>query len=182
MSVVKDGSCDTLCSFIIIGIEVSTPDGAMEAHAIILICSVDLSAQAKVLNMKQYNGKFACPMCEDEGVPRPRAPMIRNWPFNPSSTFQTHNLVMGNAKKAIDEGHAVCIVYCSHQMYIVYICMHHAGGGYFSTMVVADQSDCRIHVHTYNVYGRCLSRHLPLEAVKIYIITLVTASFECHQH
>ena len=80
-----------MLSFIIIhvrvGIEVNTPDGVMKAHAIILICSIDLPAQAKVLNMKQYNGKFACPMCEDEGVPRPRAPMIRNWPFNPSSTL-----------------------------------------------------------------------------------------------
>ena len=108
-----------MLSFIIIhvGIDVNTPDGVMKAHAIILICSVDLPAQAKLLNMKQYNGKFAYPMCEDEGVPRPRAPMIRNWPFNPSSTLRTHNSVMSNAKKAIDEGCAVSIVYCSHQMY-----------------------------------------------------------------
>ena len=91
----------------------------MKAHAIILICSVDLPAQAKVLNMKQYNGKFACPICEDEGVPRPRAPMIRNWPFNYSSIIRTRNSVKSNAQKAIEEGCAVSIVSSDMSVYII---------------------------------------------------------------
>ena len=35
-----------------------------------LLCSVDLPARASVLNMKQFNGKYGCSQCEDEGQPR----------------------------------------------------------------------------------------------------------------
>ena len=83
------------------GIDVDTPQGHMKAHALLLICCVDLPAQAKVLNMKQYNGKFGCPACEDEGVPRPGAHMQRNWPFNLSCTLRTHSSVKCNAQEAV---------------------------------------------------------------------------------
>ena len=90
----------------------------MKVHAIILTYSVDLPPQDKVLNMKQYNGKFACPIYKDEGVPTPRAPMIRNWPFNHSSIIIL-NSVKSNAQKAIEEGCAVSIVPSDMSVYIV---------------------------------------------------------------
>lgn len=55
----------------LLGIQVSTLDGQMICRAALLLISVDLPAQSKVLNMKQYNGSYACNHCEDEGVPRP---------------------------------------------------------------------------------------------------------------
>ena len=73
----------------------------MKAHAVLLICCVDLPAQAKLLNMKQYNGKFCFPACEDEGVPRPGAHMQRNWPFNLSCNLRTHSSVKCNAREAV---------------------------------------------------------------------------------
>ena len=53
-----------------IGISVTSPDGVVISKAKLLMCSVDLPARALVLNMKQYNGKFACAYCENEGTPR----------------------------------------------------------------------------------------------------------------
>ncbi len=83
------------------GIDVDTPQGPMKAHAVLLISCVDLPAQAKLLNMKQYNGKYGCHVCEDEGVPRPGAHMQRNWPFNSSCNLRTHSSVKCNAREAV---------------------------------------------------------------------------------
>ena len=49
-----------------VGIEVNTPDGIMTAHAV-LVC-VDLPAQAKLLNMKQYSVVMLVRMKEYLGV------------------------------------------------------------------------------------------------------------------
>ena len=75
------------------GIDIDSPQGHMKAHAALLMCCVDLPAQAKLLNMKQYNGKFGCPACEDEGVSRLGARMHRNWPFTLSCNLRTHDSV-----------------------------------------------------------------------------------------
>ena len=89
------------CYFDYTGIDVDTPQGHMKAHAVLLICCVDLPAQAKLLNMKQYNGKYGCHACEDEGIPRPGAHMQRNWPFNLSCNLRTHDSVKCNARQAV---------------------------------------------------------------------------------
>ena len=86
---------------IIIGIDVDTPQGHMRAHAVLLISCVDLPAQAKLLNMKQYNGKFGCHACEDEGAPRPGTHLQRNWPFNLSCNLRTHSSVKCSAREAV---------------------------------------------------------------------------------
>ena len=61
----------------------------MKAHAMLVLCCVDLPAQALTLNMKSFNGKFACALCEDPGVPRASCPMHRNWPFTSSNKERT---------------------------------------------------------------------------------------------
>ena len=50
--------------------------------------------------MKQYNGKFGCAICEDEGVPRPGAHMQRNWPCTTNCALRTHTSVKHCAQEA----------------------------------------------------------------------------------
>ena len=84
------------------GMEVNTPDGIMK---VLLVACVDLPAQAKLLNMKQYNGAFGCYACEDKGVPRHGCRTARDWP--PRSPLRTHDTVFSNAGEATRLGSAV---------------------------------------------------------------------------
>ena len=45
--------------------------------------------QAQLLNMKYFNGKHACAHCEEEGVPRPSCPRVRNWPYRGEAALRT---------------------------------------------------------------------------------------------
>ena len=90
-----------------VGITVSTPDGTMTAHAALLVCCVDLPAQAKVLNMKQFNGANGCHICEDPGVPRVHAPMTRDWPYTSRNVVRTPQSFKQNAQQAIQDGRPV---------------------------------------------------------------------------
>ena len=91
-----------------LGIEVNTPDGIMTARAVLLLVCVDLPAQAKLLNMKQYNGVYGCHVCEDKGVPRHGCPIARDWPcVTPRSALRTHETVLRNAGEATRCGSAV---------------------------------------------------------------------------
>ena len=78
----------------------NTPDGAMRAHAVILMSSVDLPARVIVANMKQFNGKFGCIYCEDEGITVDRNYLVRYWPMASSSTPHSHDSIMDNARTA----------------------------------------------------------------------------------
>ena len=89
------------------GITVNTPSGKMVSKARLLMCAVDLPARASVLNMKQFNGKWGCLYCEDEGVPRPTCHLVRNWPYSTTSTPRTHGSIMRNARSALSENDAV---------------------------------------------------------------------------
>lgn len=82
--------------------EVNTPDGVMTSRVLLLLCSVDLPAQAPLRNAKQYNGAYGCAYCEDEGTPRPENRMIRNWPMKvPSCKLRTHTSILDNTKEAL---------------------------------------------------------------------------------
>lgn len=63
-------------------------------HAKLLLLSVDLPAQAYVLNSKQYNGKHGCNHCEAEGKARPSQPMVRDWPYEAGTPLRTHSSVI----------------------------------------------------------------------------------------
>lgn len=78
-----------------------TPDGEMVCKVRLLMCSVDLVARAPVLNMKQFNGKYGCCYCEDEGHPLPTTHLHRTWPYSDSSTPRTHQGMIANAKEAL---------------------------------------------------------------------------------
>ena len=42
------------------GVEVNTPTGKIQVHCMVLMCSADLPAKAKVGNCVQYNGYNGC--------------------------------------------------------------------------------------------------------------------------
>ena len=63
------------------GITVNSPQGIVTCHAVLLLACVDLPAQAKMINMKSYNGKHTCAHCEYEGVPRASRHLHRDWPY-----------------------------------------------------------------------------------------------------
>jgi hypothetical protein len=48
-------------------VHVTVQTGLMQAHAILLNCSVDLPARAALANMKQWNGCHGCLYCKDKG-------------------------------------------------------------------------------------------------------------------
>ncbi len=75
----------------------------MNCHAMLLMCSVDLPACAAILNMKQYNGKYACCYCYDEGRPRPSSHLQRDWPVTDDNELRTTGSLTRNAKDAIDK-------------------------------------------------------------------------------
>ena len=89
------------------GIEVETPDGCVKSHAMLLLCTTDLPAQAQVLNMKYFNGKFGCAHCENEGTPRVSCPRVRDWPYKSGVTLCTHSRIMQQARYAISQHNAV---------------------------------------------------------------------------
>lgn len=85
-----------------------TPDGPFTSRAYLLLCSIDLPAQAIVSNMKQYNGAFGYAYCEEEGCPRPSSRMHRNWPKRTiDAPLRTHQSVLSNAQEATTTKSAV---------------------------------------------------------------------------
>ena len=81
----------------------------MTAHAILLLCTVDLQAQAPLINMKQYNGAYACNFCETMGVPRANH-LHRNWP-PVRAALRTHQVMIQNARDAISSCKSVRLMY-----------------------------------------------------------------------
>ena len=77
-----------------IGHVVHTPWGTMLSRAVLVLCSLDLSAKSIVLNMKQFKCRFACNFCEHEGVSWPSSYLHRNWPYQPDITPRTHKSFM----------------------------------------------------------------------------------------
>lgn len=89
-----------------LGITVNTPSGLLCAHAIMILAVPDLPARAIVMNMKHFNGKFACCRCEDEGETESGKPLHRWWPFQQNSIMRTHDSMMQNAIQATTSGDA----------------------------------------------------------------------------
>ena len=63
----------------------------------LLFSCVDLPAQALMLNMKQFNERWGCNWCKDEGVPCATSHLHRNWPYKPSVVLRTHQSMLNNA-------------------------------------------------------------------------------------
>lgn len=88
-----------------------TPDGAMNADAIVINFSVDLPARALVMNMKQWNGISGCLYCEDEGTVVDGDHLHHYWPQQVSSVARSHSSLLKNAETATLTGNTVCNAY-----------------------------------------------------------------------
>ena len=85
-----------------------TPAGVMNASAIVLNCSLDLPARAVVTNMKQYNGRYGCLYCEEEGTTIGGDHLHRYWPCQTATVPRTHASLLQNAHMATTTGTCVC--------------------------------------------------------------------------
>lgn len=76
----------------------------MVSRSLLLAVSVDLPARALVLNTKQYNGKWACCYCEEEGSQVEGCPQARYWPPHEDTgdlpRLRTHHSILENAVMA----------------------------------------------------------------------------------
>ena len=105
----------------------SSPVEEITCKARLLMCSVDL-ARASVLNINQFNGKYGCSQCEDEGQPRPSSHLVRNCPYSSTSVMRTHLRVIANAKEALWT--RTCELFIPNQYWVFKNCaLHNIGDG-----------------------------------------------------
>ena len=76
----------------------------------LLAVTLDLPARAVVLNMKQFNGKFGCSYCEDEGSNPQNCPIHRFYPYNMPSVPRQHSTMIYDARRATASGNAVRLI------------------------------------------------------------------------
>ena len=88
----------------IIGIQVQTPVGTLTCKAMILLCTADLPAKAKVANSVQYNGYFGCNTCTIQGE---YLEHNMSWSYDPSATIRSHLSILADAKQAIERSTSV---------------------------------------------------------------------------
>ena len=102
--------------------KVLTPRGEALIRFHLLAVSLDLPARAMVLNMKQFNGKFGCCYCEDEGTNPPNQPTLRYYPYENNSTPRQHNSMVTDARCATDKREPVSpssflsLITCCHNV------------------------------------------------------------------
>ena len=90
-----------------LGIEVHTPGGVYQAHAMLLMCATDLIARAQVTNMKQFNGKFGCLYCLQPGQTPPDNNLIRYWSHIRAYPTRTNESILEAAGAAVSSNDPV---------------------------------------------------------------------------
>ena len=90
-----------------LGIEVCTPLGNKRIRAAIVCLSCDLPARAAILNMKQFNGKNGCHLCEDDGESPVTNRLLRYWPYNSSQVLRTRESLEKDSCDATLKGEVV---------------------------------------------------------------------------
>lgn len=95
--------------FQLLGIEVLASIGKITIKAHLIAVTADLPARAMIANMKQFNGKFGCSFCLDEGESRPNCPMHRFWPYKESSELRTHQSYIDNLTEAVQSNKTVSL-------------------------------------------------------------------------
>ncbi len=84
-----------------------THNGSKTLRAAVIALSCDLPARALVLNMRQFNGRHGCHLCEDEGKTAAGNPLFRWWPYNDHQELRTEKSIIENAVKATMEDEIV---------------------------------------------------------------------------
>lgn len=99
--------------------DVVTPDGLRKLHCVLLMAALDLPARALVLNMNQFNGKYGCSFCNDEGVTERGKPLHRFWLPDRLADSRTQHSMMTNAHNATTTNKVVCslLLWLTHAAY-----------------------------------------------------------------
>ena len=100
-----------------IGIEVHTPRGVYQAHAMLLMCVTDLIARAQVTNMKQFNGKFGCLYCLQPGQTPPDNNLIRFWSYVRAYSPRTNASTLEAARNAVSSNDPVSEIH-RHMLHV----------------------------------------------------------------
>lgn len=103
-----------------LGMQVDTSKWVILHRATLLIVFVDLPARAIVSKMKQFNWKSSCSVCLDEGTSRPGQPMLRYYPLNEDSVIITHQSMVNDASRAVEEVNAVFWCFLVHFFHFFY--------------------------------------------------------------
>jgi len=89
------------------GMHVLCNNDLVHFHLRVEASLADLPARAASLNMKQFNGKFGCPVCYHPGVRLREGSMVRIYPFQERAVRlpdRTHAETCHYAERAIEEG------------------------------------------------------------------------------
>ena len=96
------------CLILLAGDEVILPNGLKEiAKGTILLPADDVLAKAVITCMKQFNGRYGCQLCLQEGDPLANTPMVCCWPPEPSMVLRTNEIIIADAEEAFKLGEDV---------------------------------------------------------------------------
>ena len=96
------------CLILLAGDEVILLNGLKEiVKGTILLPADDVPAKAVITCMKQFNGRYGCQLCLQEGDPLANAPMVRCWPPEPRVVLRTNEMIIADAKEALKLGEDV---------------------------------------------------------------------------
>ena len=96
------------CLILLAGDEVILPNGLKEiVKGTILFPADDVPAKAVITCMKQFNGRYGCQLCLQEGDPLANAPMVCCWPPEPSMVLRTNEIIIADAEEAFKLGEDV---------------------------------------------------------------------------
>ena len=69
------------------------------ARVAIVASTLDLPARAIVANMLQFNGRYGCHYCEQEGTTALGNPLHRWWPYIPNPSPRSRSSILENVRK-----------------------------------------------------------------------------------
>lgn len=88
-------------------------EGNVISKVMLLVCSADLPAKAKVANSVQYNGYHGCNTCTIVGS---YVDHNMSWKYDPTAIVRTHDSIILHAKESLVRGKSVSAM-CSRIHY-----------------------------------------------------------------
>ena len=96
--------CNITVLILLADVEVILPNGLKEiVKGTTLLSADDLPAKAVITCMKQFHGGYGYQLCLQEGDPLANAPMVCCWPAEPSVMLRANQMIVDDAKEAMQE-------------------------------------------------------------------------------
>lgn len=133
------------------GVTISTSSGPKTVKAAIIMFSCDLPARAMILNMRQFNGKHGCHLCDDEGQTAASNPLLRWWPYKYPRRMRTKNDILQSSAQATTSGEIVSITPCDLLTSYTYF-------NHFYLVHWDERINCPCHTSSPRHLSRCSDR------------------------